>query len=101
MAADSISIFGDYDTFDLTFGAAMASELSHSIPPASPFYAGHWLVYSYFPLLLLAEIHNFSGVSTIQISLAFAWPFFGLLAPLAAAVPPLRRLFFTILLKRF
>jgi hypothetical protein len=28
-------------------------------------------------------------------------PFFGLLAPLAAAVPPLRRLFFTILLKRF
>jgi hypothetical protein len=80
MAADSISIFGDYDTFDLTFGAAMASELSHSIPPASPFYAGHWLVYSYFPLLLLAEIHNFSGVSTIQISLAFAWPFFGLLA---------------------
>lgn len=28
-------------------------------------------------------------------------PFFGLLAPLAAAVPPLRRLFFTILVKRF
>jgi hypothetical protein len=80
VARDSLAVFGDYDTFDLTYGAAMASELSHSIPPASPFYAGHWLVYSYFPLLLLAAIHNFSGVPTTQICVELGWPFFATVA---------------------
>ena len=71
-----ISLYGDYDTFDLTYYAAIASELAHTVPPASPFYAGHQIVYSYFPLLLLAAIHDFSGVRTIQACVAFGWPFF-------------------------
>jgi hypothetical protein len=75
---EGFSIFGDYDTFDLTYYAAIASELGHTdtIPPVSPFYAGHRIVYSYFPLLFLAAVHNFTGVGTTQAFLAFAWPFF-------------------------
>jgi hypothetical protein len=79
---DSLAIYGDYDTLDLAYYASIASELGHTdaIPPRSPFYAGHHIVYSYFPLLFLAEIQKFSGVRLIEAFLSFGWPFFGAVA---------------------
>jgi hypothetical protein len=80
ISGDAISVFGDYDTFDLTYYAVITAELTHTEPPASPFYAGHQVVYSYFPLLLLAAIYKFTGVSLTQICLGLAWPFFSSVA---------------------
>jgi hypothetical protein len=83
--ADSVAIYGDYDTLDLAYYASIASELGHtdSVPPQSPFYAGHHIVYSYFPLLLLVEVQKFSGVRLIEAFLSFGWPFFGVTAAAA------------------
>ena len=55
-----LSIYGNYDTLDLTYYAAISTQLGHTtvIPPASPFYAGHRIIYSYFPLALLSAIHK-------------------------------------------
>jgi hypothetical protein len=80
--ADSLAIYGDYDTLDLAYYASIASELGHtrSVPPQSPFYAGHHIVYSYFPLLFLVEVQKFSGVRLIEAFLKFGWPFFGAVA---------------------
>jgi hypothetical protein len=91
ISGDALSVFGDYDTFDLTYYAVITAELTHTVPPASPFYAGHQLVYSYFPLLLLAAAHKFTGVSTTQICLGLAWPFFSSVAS-ATIFSCLRRL---------
>ena len=61
--SDGVAIYGDYDTLDLAYYASIASELGHTdhIPPRSPFYAGHHIVYSYFPLLFLAEVTQFDA----------------------------------------
>jgi hypothetical protein len=93
ITADSIAVFGDYETFDLTYYAAIAAELAHTniIPPLSPFFAGHRIIYSYFPLLLLAAIHNFSGVGMLETFLAFGWPLFAAVA-CAAVFAVFRRL---------
>jgi hypothetical protein len=82
---ESIAIYGDYDTLDLAYYASIASELGRtdSVPPQSPFYAGHHIVYSYFPLLLLVEVQKFSGVRLIEAFLSFGWPLFGALAAAA------------------
>jgi len=78
MSAESIRVFGDYETFDLTFYAGIASGLNGTatFPPLSPFYAGHRIVYSYFPLLFLAGVHRTSGVPLTQCFMWFGWPFF-------------------------
>lgn len=75
---ETVSIYGDYETFDLTYYAAIASELAHTttIPPLSPFYAGHRIIYSYFSLIFLAAVHRVSGVSLLQAFLAYGWPFY-------------------------
>lgn len=75
-----VAIFGDYDTFDLTYYAVIASELTHTLPPASPFFAGHQVVYSYFPLLFLASVQRLTGVSMTYICVALAWPMFAAVA---------------------
>jgi hypothetical protein len=79
MSGDRLAIFGNYDTLDLTYYAAIAGALDHTrtIPPLSPFYAGHRVVHSYFPMLLLAAIRRFSGASMLESFLWFGWPFFG------------------------
>ena len=73
-----LSIYGDYDTLDLTYYAAISTQLGHTavIPPASPFYAGHRIIYSYFPLALLSAIHSVSGVPTLHAFLWYGWPLF-------------------------
>jgi hypothetical protein len=76
--ADRVAIFGDYETFDLTYYASIASELAHTttIPPVSPFYAGHRIIYSYFSLMLLAGVHTVTGVSMLDTFLAYGWPLY-------------------------
>jgi hypothetical protein len=73
-----LSIYGNYDTLDLTYYAAISTQLGHTtgIPPASPFYAGHRIIYSYFALALLSAIHKVSGVPTLQAFLWYGWPLF-------------------------
>jgi hypothetical protein len=78
MTGDTVAVFGDYETFDLTFYAGIASGLNNTtvFPPLSPFFAGHRIIYSYFPLLLLAGIHKVSGAPILQCFLWFGWPLF-------------------------
>lgn len=80
--SDGFAIFGDYETFDLTYYAAIASELGHTtvIPPASPFFAGHRIIYSYFPLMLLAAVHKVTGVGLTATFVALGWPLFTAIA---------------------
>ena len=77
-APERVAIFGDYETFDLTYYAAIASELAHThiIPPPSPFYAGHRIIYSYFSLIFLAAVQRVTPVSMLQAFLAYGWPFY-------------------------
>jgi hypothetical protein len=73
-----VSIFGDYETFDLTYYASIAAELAHTktIPPLSPFYAGHRIIYSYFPLMLLAGVQQVTSVPMLDAFLMYGWPFY-------------------------
>ena len=75
---DAITLFGNYDTIDLTYYAAIGSELNHTdmIPPASPFYAGHRVIDAYFPLILLAAIHKLTGVRLVHAFVGLGWPLF-------------------------
>src|SRR5262249_13881542 len=62
-----------------------AAEINHTttFPPVSPFYAGHRIIYSYYPLALLAAVQRFTDVSMLQTFLWFGWPFFGAVAAAA------------------
>jgi len=75
---EAAAIYGDYDTLDLTYYAAIASTFNEAtpIPPLSPFYADHRIVYSYFPLAFLAGVHKLTGVSMLKAFLMLGWPFF-------------------------
>jgi len=81
--ADGIVVFGDYDTVDLSYYAGITAELTHRVPPMAPFYSGHPLNYSWYPQLLLALVHRFAAVPTLDIYFRLAWP--ALLAIAAAA----------------
>jgi hypothetical protein len=81
--ADGIVVFGDYDTVDLSYYAGITAELTHRVPPMAPFYSGHPLNYSWYPQLLLALVHRFAAVPTLDIYFRVAWP--ALLAIGAAA----------------
>ena len=76
---DQTSIYGDYDTLDLTYYAAIAAEINHTtaFPPASPFYSGHRIIYSYYPLTFLGAVQRFTGVPMLETFLWLGWPFFG------------------------
>jgi len=82
-SADGIVVFGDYDTVDLSYYAGITAELTHRVPPMAPFYSGHPLNYSWYPQLLLALVHRFAAVPTLDVYFRFAWP--ALLAIGAAA----------------
>ena len=45
---DGILLFGDYDTADLSWYAAVASEASHTVPPTASYYSGHQLNAAYY-----------------------------------------------------
>lgn len=87
----SLALFGNYDTLDLAYYASITAELNqtHLLPPPSPFYAGHYIVHSYFPLTLLGEVQKFSGARLTETFLVLGWPFY--CAVLAAALLALYR----------
>lgn len=82
--ADGLQVYGDYDSFDLSFYAAWASEASHKVPPTASYYAGHQLNAAYYPQLVLAMVHRFAGVPMLPIYFRYAWPAFLSLGALTA-----------------
>lgn len=83
---DGITFYGDYDTYDSSYYAAISAELAHQIPPESLFRAGHGLGYAYHPQLLLAMVHRFGDVPLFDIYFRYAWPAFLAIAALTIFV---------------
>ena len=83
---DGIVLYGEYDTADLTYYAAEASEASHTIPPMASYYSGHKLNAAYYPHLVFAMIHRFASVPVLSIYFAYAWPTFLVLSALTGFV---------------
>ncbi len=79
---DGIKVYGDYDSADMSYYAAVASEASHTVPPTASYYSGHQLNAAYYPHLVLAMIHRFCGVPTLSIFFRYAWPTFVVLTSL-------------------
>jgi hypothetical protein len=75
-APGEIAVFGDYDSVDLSYYAAITSELTHRVPPLAPFYSGHALNYSWYPQLLLAMVHRFGDAAILRLYFQLAWPMF-------------------------
>jgi hypothetical protein len=71
-----IMLYGDYDSADLAYYAAEASEASHTVPPTASYYSGHKLNAAYYPHLVLAMIHRFADVPIMPIYFGYAWPTF-------------------------
>jgi hypothetical protein len=67
-------LYGEYDTADLTWYAAAASEASHTIPPMASYYSGHKLNAAYYPHLVFAMIHRFARVPLLPMYFGYAWP---------------------------
>lgn len=86
VSRESIVLNGDYDAYDLSYYAAIAAEVSHTVPPASPFFAGRMLNHAYSPHLALAVIHRFGDVPLLDLYFRYAWPLFLMLAMLACFV---------------
>jgi hypothetical protein len=81
MTSGGVVLYGDYDTADLGYYAAEASEAAHTIPPMASYYSGHRLNAAYYPHLVLAMIHRFAAVPVLPIYYGYAWPtFLGLTA---------------------
>lgn len=70
----TVTINGDYDSYDSTYYAAMSAELATHVPPEAPFEAGHRLNYSFHTQLLLAMVFRFGGVPLLDLYLRLAWP---------------------------
>jgi hypothetical protein len=81
-----ITIYGEYDSYDLTYYAEIAAELSHTVPPASPFFAGRMLNHAFYPHVVLAMVHRFGGVPLLDLYFRYAWPAFLALAVLGCFV---------------
>lgn len=79
-----ITVYGDYDSMDLSYYAVMASEASHTVPPTAAYYSGHALNAAYYPQLVLAMIHRFASVPLLAIYFRYAWPAFLALGALTA-----------------
>ncbi len=76
----------DYDAYDLSYYAAIASELSHTIPPASPFISGRLLDHAFYPHVPLALIHRFGHVPLLDLYFRYAFPLFVVLSVLACFI---------------
>jgi hypothetical protein len=79
---DGITLYGDYDSVDLSFYAAWASEATHTVPPMASYYSGHHLSAAYYPQLVLAMIGRFAAIPMLPIYFGYAWPAFLSLAAL-------------------
>lgn len=82
----TVTINGEYDAYDLAYYAAIAAEASHTVPPASPFYAGRILNHSFYPHLALAVVHRFADIPILDLYFRHAWPVFLALAALLCFV---------------
>jgi len=83
---DGLSVYGDYDSYDLSHYAAWASDASHTIPPKASFYSGHGLHAAYYPQLVLTMAHRFANVRLLPMYFGYAWPTFLALGALTAFV---------------
>jgi hypothetical protein len=81
-----VTFFGDFDTFDSTYYAAVSAELANEIPPQAPFRAGHRLGYSYHAQLIPAMIHRFGDVPLVDLYFRYVWPAYLLVASLTIFV---------------
>src|SRR5256885_12014286 len=81
-----ILLYGDYDTADLSWYAAVASDASHTVPPTASYYSGHQLNAAYYAHLVAAMIHRFLGVPVLSIFFRYAWPAYVSLTAAAAFV---------------
>jgi hypothetical protein len=70
------TVYGNYDSYDLTYYAEIAAELSHTVPPASPFYTGRMLNHAFYPHVLLGMVHRFGDVPILDLYFRYAWPAF-------------------------
>jgi hypothetical protein len=82
----AVVLYGDYDSADLGYYAAEASEASHTIPPMASYYSGHRLNAAYYPQLVNGMIHRFGAVPLLDIYYRFAWPAFVTLGALVMYV---------------
>jgi len=81
LTSGGVVLYGDYDTADLGYYAAEASEAAHTVPPMASYYSGHRLNAAYYPHLVLGMIHRFAAVPVLPIYYRYAWPaFLGLTA---------------------
>jgi len=81
VSSGGVVLYGDYDTADLGYYAAEASEAAHTVPPMASYYSGHRLNAAYYPHLVLGMIHRFASVPVLSIYYRYAWPtFLGLTA---------------------
>jgi hypothetical protein len=81
---NGIQLYGDYDSADLSYYAAEASEASHTVPPMASYYSGHKLNAAYYPHLVLAMAHRFADVPVLPMYFRYAWPTFVALGTLMA-----------------
>ena len=83
---EGLTVYGDYDSYDLSHYAAWASDATHTIPPKASFYSGHGLHAAYYPQLVLTMVHRFAEVEFLPMYFRFAWPTFLALGALTAFV---------------
>lgn len=81
-----LMLYGDYDSADMAYYAAEASEATHTVPPTASYYSGHKLNAAYYPHLVLAMIHRFADVPIMPIYFHYAWPAFLALGALVGYV---------------
>ncbi|HXI31567.1 MAG TPA: hypothetical protein VNG89_24185 [Vicinamibacterales bacterium] len=74
IGGDGIRLFGDYDSADISWYAAVASEASHTVPPTASYYSGHQLNAAYYAHLVAAMVHRFWSVPVLSIFFRYAWP---------------------------
>jgi hypothetical protein len=74
VTADGIQLFGEYDSADMSWYAAVASEASHTVPPTASYYSGHRLNAAYYAHLVAAMVFRFWSVPILSVFFKYAWP---------------------------
>ena len=67
-------LYGNYDSFDLSFYSVWAAEATHTVPPTASYYAGHALNAAYYPQFVLAMVHRFADVPLLSDLFRLCWP---------------------------
>lgn len=71
---DRTIYYGEYDTFDIMYYAAISSELTHTIPPEAPFHAGRALNHAFYPQLPVALLRLYADVPVLDTYFRYLWP---------------------------